>query len=181
MTSRKRFRQVLPASQVALAALFGGWGLWQRNQILSHDYLFGIGWDTTAKFHLWPWPYKFAAVCNLPALFAGLLLIIPIGAVRPTLSEAMHLLPTLGFVVVLWRWVGARLDHRWTVTDRMPWIAIFLFMTVSLMGAILPLGYTGFLPYGFVVWVIASLALSRSTGVSFRIAEDVSNKAPHRN
>src|SRR5215469_8774463 len=68
MTSRVRFRQILPASQVPLAALFGGWGLWQRNQILSHDYLFGIGWNSTARFHVWPWPYKFAAVTNFPAL-----------------------------------------------------------------------------------------------------------------
>ena len=180
MTSRGRFRQILPASQVALAALFGGWGLWQRNQILSHDYLFGIGWNTTARFHVWPWPYKFAAVTNFPALFAGLLLTVPIGAVRPTLPEAVQLIPTLGFVLFLWRWVGSRLDQRWTVANRTPWIAISVFMVVSLVGALLPMGYTGFLPYAFVVWVFATAALSRSTYVCSGIAHDASNTTIRR-
>ena len=64
MTFRRRFRWILPTCQVPLAALFGGWGLWLRNQILSHDYLFGSGWNSTARFHVWPWPYKFAVVTN---------------------------------------------------------------------------------------------------------------------
>jgi len=159
----RRFRTILPALQVMLAAIFGGWGLWQRNQILSHDYLFGIGWNSTARFHVWPWPYKFAAVSNLPALFAGLLLTVPISAVRSTLSEAIQLAPTLLLVAFLWRWVGNRLDRRWTVTDWTPWIAILLFMIASLSGALLPIGYTGYLPYGFVLWGAAWLSLSRST------------------
>ena len=162
MISRPQFRLILPVFQVALAALFGGWGLWQRNRILSHDYLFGIGWNTTARFHVWPWPYKFAAVSNLPALFAGLLLTIPIGALRPTLSEATQLAPTLVFVQFLWRWVGSRLDQRWTVSDRTPWVATFLFMILSLAGALLPMGYTVFLPYGLALWVVTCLVLSRS-------------------
>jgi len=181
MTSRVRFRQILPASQVPLAALFGGWGLWQRNQILSHDYLFGIGWNSTARFHVWPWPYKFAAVTNFPALLAGLLLTVPIGAVRPTLPEAIQLTPTLVFVLLLWRWVGSRLDRRWTVTDRAPWIAISLFMIVSLVGAFLPMGYTGYLPYAFVTWVIATLVLSRSTYVCSGFPHPTSNTIFHRN
>ena len=161
----RRFRQLLPALQVALTALFGGWGLWQRNQILSHDYLFGTGWNSTARFHVWPWPFKFAAISNLPALFAGSLLTIPISAVKPTLSEMLQLGPALFFVFLLWRWVGARLDRRWSGDDRTPWIAILVFMVLSSVGALLPLGYTGFLLYGFVVWVVASLVLSRTTRV----------------
>ena len=31
-------------------------------------------WDTTARFHVWPWPYKFAFVSNFPAFMAGSLL-----------------------------------------------------------------------------------------------------------
>lgn len=181
MTLRWRFRQILAASQVAIAALFGGWGLWQRNQILSHDYLFGIGWNTTARFHVWPWPYRFVAISNFPALFAGLLLTVPISAVRPALPEARQLIPTLVFVLFLWRWVGSRFDQRWIVTDRTPWIAIFLFMIASLVGAFLPIGYTGFLPYAFVVWVIATVALSRSTHVCSGIPHDCSNGNVHTN
>jgi hypothetical protein len=165
MTLIGKFRQLLPALQAAIAALFGGWGLWQRNQILSQDYLFGIGWNTTARFHIWPWPYKFAAISNFPAHLAGLLSTVPISAVRPTLPEAFQHIPTLVFVLILWRWVGSRFDRRWIVTDRTPWIAIALFMIVSLVGAFLPMGHTGFLPYAFVVWIIANIALLRSTGV----------------
>src|SRR5258705_8498642 len=106
MTHRKQFRRILPIAQVMLAGLFGGLGLWQRNQILSHDYLFGIGWNTTARFHVWPWPFKFAVISNLPAFLAGLLLSWPIGAVRPELHEAVQLAPSLLFVLVLWYWIG---------------------------------------------------------------------------
>lgn len=165
MASRGQFCRILPALQVAFAAVFGGWGLWQRNQILSHDYLFGTGWNSTARFHIWPWPYKFAAISNLPALFAGLLLTIPINAAKPTLSEGVQLAPTLVFVFLLWLWVGARFDRRWSVVDQTPWITILLFAALSSIGAFLPLGYTGFLPYGLAVWVVAYLALSRSTRV----------------
>jgi ABC-type phosphate/phosphonate transport system permease subunit len=172
MAFRGQFCRILPASQVALAALFGGWGLWQRNQILSHDYLFGTGWNSTARFHVWPWPYKFAAISNLPALFSGLLLTIPISAVRPTLSEALQLAPTLVFVLLLWFWVGSRLDRRWSVADWTPWIAILLFMILSSVGAFLPLGYTGFLPYGFALWAVACLALSRHTHACSGIPHD---------
>ena len=161
MASKSQFRSILPSAQVALAALFGGWGLWQRNQILSHDYLFGTGWSTTARFHVWPWPYKLAAISNLPALLAGLLLTIPISALRPTLSEATQLAPTLVFVMFLWRWVGSRFDQRWAITERRPWVAIFLFMIFSLAGALLPMGYTGYLPYGSALWVVTGLALLR--------------------
>jgi hypothetical protein len=164
-SSKWRFCRILPASQVALATVFGGWGLWQRNRILSHDYLFGTGWNSTARFHVWPWPYKFAAISNLPALFAGLLLTIPISVMKPTISETLQLAPTLVFVFLLWVWIGARLDRRWSVADRTPWIAILLFVVFSSVGAYLPLGYTGFLPYGLAVWVVAYLALSRSTRV----------------
>jgi len=165
MASRGQFCRILPALQVPLAAVFGGRGLWQRNLILSHDYLFGTGWNSTARFHIWPWPYKFAAISNLPALFAGLLVTIPISTIKPTLSEMLQLTPTLVFVFLLWVWIGARLDRRWRVVDRTPWIAILLFVALSSVGAFLPLGYTGFLPYGLAVWVVGYLAISRSTRV----------------
>ena len=169
MASRGQFCRILPVLQVALAATFGGWGLWQRNQILSHDYLFGTGWNSTARFHVWPWPYKLAAISNLPALFAGLLLTIPISAIKPSLSEMLQLAPTLVFVFLLWVWVGARLDRRWSVADRTPWIAVSIFTILSALGAFLPLGYTGYLLYGFGIWVVACLTLARSTHVSIGI------------
>jgi hypothetical protein len=101
----KQFRRILPLSQVLLAAIFEGLGLWQRNRILSHDYLFGIGWNTTARFHVWPWPFKFAVITNFPAFLAGLFLSWPIVAVWPKLHEAVQLAPSLLFVPVLWYWL----------------------------------------------------------------------------
>jgi hypothetical protein len=163
MTSRKLFRRILPTSQVALAGLLGGWGLWQRNEILSHDYLFGTGWNTTARFHIWPWPFKFAVVLNLPAFLAGSLLSWPIGSVRPTTPEYIAMIPSLLFVPILWYWVGLRLDRRWNVTDNLPWIALSVFTLICLTGAFLPIGYVGFLPYGFVVWLFTAFTISRRT------------------
>ena len=78
---------------------------------------------------------------------------------RLRLSETLQLAPTLIFVFLLWLWIGARLDRRWSVAVPTPWIAISLFMVLSSVGAFLPLGYTGYLPYGLVVWVVAYLAL----------------------
>src|ERR1700687_5712821 len=138
MTSRGRSRQILPASQVALAALFGGWGLWQRNQILSHDYLFGIGWNTTARFHVWPWPFKFAVIANLPAFVAGLLLSWPISAAKPDLPETVQFAPSLLFVFVLWYWIGLRLDQHCCVQQRTAWALLAVFISVCLTGALVP-------------------------------------------
>jgi hypothetical protein len=161
MSSRRRFCRILPASQVALGVLFGGWGLWQRNQILSHDYLFGIVWNTTARFHVWPWPFKFAVIENLPAFLAGVLLSWPIGAVKPDLPESVQLAPSLFFVLVLWYWIGLRLDRRWHVEQKALWVSLAVFTAVCLRGAFLPLGYTGYLPYAALVWLIAALAFRR--------------------
>jgi hypothetical protein len=163
MNAGKRFRRILPASQVAIAALFGIWGLWQRNQILSHDYLFGIGWNTADRAHVWPWPYKFSVVSNFPAFIAGAWLSAPFEIVWPTLSEYVEIVPSLLVVPLLWYWVGSRLDRRWGVTDRTPWITLGAFTLICLTGALLPIGYVGFLLYGFVLWAITILALSRHT------------------
>jgi len=152
---------MLPASQVALGLLFGGWGLWQRNEILSHDYLFGTGWNSTARFHVWPWPFKFAVIENLPAFLAGVLLSWPISAAKPDLPESAQLAPTLIFVVVLWYWVGLRLDRQWDVGEKAPWVFLAVFTGVCFAGAFLPLGYTGYLPYAALVWLVTAFAFRR--------------------
>src|SRR5260370_2424836 len=76
MDRQSSLRNLLPAVQSAIAVLFGGTGLWQRSAILSRPW-FSEGqtmWDTTARFRVWPWPYKFAVVSNFPAFMAGALL-----------------------------------------------------------------------------------------------------------
>lgn len=120
-------------------------------------------WDTTARFHVWPWPYKFAAVSNMPAFMAGALLYWPIGATWPSLPGFVQIAAFLLCVSILWYWVGSRLDLRWSVADKTPWIALLIFTLVSLGGALIRMGYVGYVPYGSIVWVVAAVTISRYT------------------
>jgi len=158
MAGQHQFRALLPVAQCGLAALFGGWGLWERSTILSRPMFAGqTWWDSTARFHVWPWPYKFAAIENLPALLGGLILTWPIKAIKPDLPEAVQAVPSLLLVVVLWYWVGSRLDRRCLVGEGTPWIFLIVFTALCLTGAFLPIGYTGYLPYAALVWLVAIL------------------------
>jgi|HubBroStandDraft_2_1064218.scaffolds.fasta_scaffold76367_1 hypothetical protein len=163
MGRRNQFRVLLPIVQGGLATLLGGFGLWQRSVLLSRPGFFDgtTLCDTTARFHVWPWPYKFAALSNMPALFAGMLLSMPISALRPTLPESVQLAPTVLFVLILWFWVGSRLDRRWIVAEKTPWIGLSVFTVVCLVGALIPIGYTGCVFYGFLVWLITAISLRR--------------------
>ncbi len=161
-----RFCTLLPVAQVGLAALFGGYGLWERSAILSRPFVQGQTLsDSTARFHVWPWSYKFATVSNLPALMAGSLTSSPLVIIWPGVPEYVANLASLLFVPLLWYWVGSRLDRRWRVTDKTPWIALSVFTLSCIGGAFAPIGYTGFLPYGFVLWVISTLVTTRRTYV----------------
>jgi hypothetical protein len=162
-----RFRVLLPLAQCPLAALFGGLGLWQRSVILSRPGFFDgtTMWDTTARFHVWPWPYKFAVISNFPAFLAGSLLLWPVGLVWPKVPEPVEAVPALLFVLILWYWVGLRFDRRWSVKDKSPWPALSAFCLVSVAGAFLRIGYVDFLPYGFALWAITALSISRFTRV----------------
>jgi hypothetical protein len=164
MARELRFRVILPVAEFGFAALFGCIGLWQRFAILSRPLFEGQTlWNSTARFHVWPWPYKFAVVSNMPAFLAGSILTLPIVALWPDASESVQNALSLLFVPLLWYWVGSRLDLRWSVLDKTPWIALLIFTLVSLVGAFLPTGYVGYLPYGFVFWVVVALTISRCT------------------
>jgi hypothetical protein len=178
----KQFRVVLPLLQCPLAALFGGVGLWQRSVILSRPGFFQdtTMWDTTARFHVWPWPFKLAVISNFPAFIASSLLLWPVGVVWPKLPESVEVAPALLFVLILWHWVGSRLDRRWSLADRSPWVALSVFTLVSVAGAFLRIGYVDFLPYGFVLWVITALGISRFTRMCSGIpAPDINGNVPH--
>jgi len=163
---------LLPIAETAVAALFGGVGLWQRSRILSQPW-FGGGtmWDTTARLHSWPWPYKFAAISNMPAFLAGMLLPSPMNATTQGQAEAIQHAPILAFAGLLWYWVGCRLDRRWRGTGtatvlvgtRAPWILLLLFTAVCLTGASLPMGYIGYVPYGVLVWLATSITIIKMT------------------
>jgi hypothetical protein len=182
MTRRLRFRTILPVAEFALAALFGGLGLWERAAILNRPG-FGAGqtlWDSTARFHVWPWPFRFAVVTNLPAFLAWSLLGWPISLCWPTLPEGAINAPSLLLVAMLWYWVGSRLDRRWSVSDKAPWLALFAFSVVSLAGALVRLGYVDYLSYGFVIWVIVALTIFRFTRTcSGILAPDLNSMIHH--
>jgi hypothetical protein len=80
-------------------------------------------------------------------------------------------LSALLFVPLLWYWVGYRLDRRWCVADNTPWIALPVFTAGCLGGAFLPLGHAGFLPYGFMIWVITTFSVSRLTRTAHVVNE----------
>ena len=157
MAQLHQCRRVLPVVQTGLAALLGGLGLWQRNEILSHSW---GGWNSTGRFHVWPWPFKFAVISNMPAFLAGSLLSWPMANLLPGFSEPAQLAPCLLFVPALWYWVGSRLDRRLPVMaqpafrSRSNWSLLLLFTLLCAMGASIPIGYTGYLPYGIALWVM---------------------------
>ena len=172
MARRSRFCNPLPVAQCGLTALFEGFGLWQRSVILSRPFFEGQTlWNSTARFHGWPWSYKFAAVSNLPAVLAGSLASLPLAVIWPSVSEYAADLSALLFVPLLWYWVGYRLDRRWCVADNTPWIALPVFTAGCLGGAFLPLGHAGFLPYGFMIWVITTFSVSRLTRTAHVVNE----------
>ena len=155
-----RFCTLLPIAQCAIAATFGGFGLWWRSSILSRPFFENQTlWNSTARFHVWPWPYKFAVISNFPAFPLGLLPSWPLGLIWPSVPEYIANIPVLFFVLLLWSWVGSRLDRRWPVSDKTPWVGVFFFMLFSLVGAFLPIGYTGYLPYGLAVWLVTAIIL----------------------
>ena len=160
----KPFRVLLPLVQCFLAALCGGAGLWQRSAILSRRF-FGEQtlWDSTARFHVWPWPFKFAVIENLPAFHASALFSWPIGAWKPDMSEGVQLAPSLLFVLVFWYWIGSQLDRRRKGRTKAAWCALVIFTVVCLIGALVPIGSTGYLPYAFLVWLIGAISFRRLT------------------
>jgi hypothetical protein len=155
-----RFRLLVAVSGTAIAEAFGAVGLWQRSRILSQPLLSATLWDSTARFHVWPWPFKFAAIWALPAFISGSIVMIPVRLLLTTLPEAAELVPTGASALILWFWVASRLEGY---SPAIRWTSFGVFFALSLIGAFLPLGYTGWLiPYGALAWCIAALMLRRS-------------------
>jgi len=68
--------------------------------------------------------------------FLCLVLTVPVGAIRPTLPEAVQIAPTLLSVWFLWRLVGSRFDRSWSTADRVPWIVLGYFYACLSRGCI---------------------------------------------
>jgi hypothetical protein len=164
-----QFRRVLPVSQTVLATVFGGWGLWIRDSILSQP-LFGNSTlrNSTAQFHVWPWPFKFAVVLNMPAFLMGLLLSWPLSAFRPGLPESISVLPVLLLVPLLWYSIGSWLDRTQGADQnrgsrKKHWILLLVFTLVCAAASSIPErvgGYVSYLPLGVLIWAVVGLAAS---------------------
>lgn len=177
MVQRTQFRIVLPILQTVLAFLFGGWGLWVRNSVLSRPF-FGdsTGWDSTLRFHVWPWQFKFAAILNMPAFLAGGFLSWPIDSYRPGLPEWVSGLPMLLLVPILWYWVGSWADkivgpERSGNGELGRWILLLVFILICAGASFISEcvgGPTDFVLSGIVIWLIAAIGARTSTALRRR-------------
>ena len=123
------------------ALMFGGFGLWERYYVLDQPLFAGAGWDSTARFHVWPWPYKFAAVTNFPAFLAGGLVSWPLSERWPSVPEPAQAALCLPFVVLLWFAIGGWFDRRWGWMDgppmpKLPWVLLLLFTLLCAGGRV---------------------------------------------
>jgi len=177
MAQRTQFRKVLPVSQTVLASICGGWGLWIRNSVLSRPFWGNsTGWDSTLRFHYWPWPFKFAAILNMPAFLASGLLSWPLDYLRPGLPEWVSALPVLLFIPLLWYWVGARVDKNINFgksgnSERERWIVLLLFILVCAAASSLPdyvAGYAGYILFGIAIWLVGAIAVKVSIALGKR-------------
>jgi hypothetical protein len=170
MTQRIQFRKSLPVLQTALAILLGGWGLWLRNSVLSRPFLGNsTGWDSTLRFHFWPWPFKFAAVLNMPAFIASGLLSWPLDYLWPGLPEWVSALPVLLFIPLLWYWVGSWADknnsEKSGERERGRGIVLLFFILVCAAASSIPdyvAGYTGYVVFGIAIWLVLAIGVKVS-------------------
>ena len=172
MVREAHFRKLLPIAQTLVAAVFGGWGLWLRDSIIRNS----LGWNSTLRFHVWPWPFKFAAVLNMPALVVGLLLSWPLEILRPGLPESVSTLPTLLFVPLLWYWVGSWADR--TTSSRKNgnsraglWILFLIFTLVCAAASSISKfvgSYTSYVGFGIAIWLILAVGVTASAALRKR-------------
>jgi hypothetical protein len=159
MRQPPRFRIILPPVQFFLAGLLGGCGLWQRAVILSRPFMSGQTLnDTTARFHIWPWPFKLAAVINMPAVIVGGLLSWVFGAFGVLVNDFTGFIFSLLLVPPLWYWIGSKLDFK----SRLGAYWFLLLFTLASAGcSSFSFGYTSYLPFGVILWIVAGMTIRR--------------------
>jgi hypothetical protein len=175
MVQEAHFRKLLPIAQSLVAAGFGGWGLLIRDSIISK----GLGWNSTLRFHVWPWPFKFAAILNMPALIAGVLVSWPLDSFRPGLPESVSLLPTLLFVPMLRYLIGLWADRTGRSThnrnSRLAFSISFLLFTLICAGAAsisaFVGSYTSYLFFGIAIWLIVTIGVTTYSALRKRTAK----------
>jgi hypothetical protein len=174
MKQEPYFRKLLPAIQTLIAAVFGGWGLFLRDSMIRN----ALGWNSTLRFHIWPWPFKFAAILNMPALLAGILASWPLDSLRPGLPEWVSISPTLLFVLMLWYCIGSwadKLERPAPVGNtRLAFSIFFLLFTLVCAGAASISAYVGsntsYLGFGIFIWLTAAIGMKAYSAVRKRTA-----------
>ena len=160
MNAITRQRKAIACAGFAIAVLFGGVGMWQRQTELGKPIWDGKTLEqTTAVFHIWPWPLKLAMVVNLPAVLLGGMLSSPLAPLSATLGAILESVLTLFLAVALWLAVGSRLERRSAQQVR---ISLSLFIGASLSATFVPMGHTGFVPIGVLIWLIFAFWLWRA-------------------
>jgi hypothetical protein len=153
------YRFLLPIVQTVAAIGFGGVGLWQRHVILSQQFWGDQTlWESTARFHVWPLPFRFAVVSNFPAFVAAGLLEWPLSTILPGMPEAVGFSLFVGCVPILWYCLGKGLD---TTPKGRSWKILLSFATLSTAGIFTP-GYTGYIFSGCLLWIGFAVWVSRA-------------------
>jgi len=173
MIQLRQFSRMLPLLQTTLAISFGGWGLWLRNSILSRPF-FGTstGWDSTMRFHVWPWPLKFAVILNMPAFLAGALLTLPLDFLSPRSAGRVSALLALFVIAFFWYRVGLWADKN--LSARRRWILLPVFILVCAVASSISGqtgGYTSFLLFGIAIWALVAIAAKVSIRVGARLSK----------
>jgi hypothetical protein len=176
MNQETQFHKVLPVLQTAIAILFGGWGSWLRNSILSQPFLGSTGWHSTLVFHVWPWPLKFAMILNMPALLASVVLSWPLDYFRPGLPEWVSYLPVLLLIPLLWYWLGSWADkyvrsENTRNSERWRWILLLIFIFVCAAAAAISGGSTSCAVFGILIWLVVAIGVGVSIASGKRKSE----------
>ncbi len=161
MGGKPRFRVLLPVAETLSAAVFGGVGLWQRHQVLNQR-IFGDQtlWNSTARYHVWPRPFKFAVVTNIPAFLAGAVAEWPLDRFWPQHPEEVGYLLVPPFIALLWYWAGLRFDAQPPSKQRTALAVLLGFTLLCGLGVLTP-GYIGYIYYGVLLWLSFIVVLVR--------------------
>jgi len=160
MRTHTPYRLLLPVIQTVAAIVFGGVGLWERHAILNRP-LFGDQtlWDSTARFHVWPLPYRLAVISNIPAFVTAGIVEWPLSAIWPRMPETVGFVLFVGCVPILWYFLGQRLD-RVPAANRQSRKVLLSFAVLSIAAIFTP-GYIGYLYSGSLLWVAFAVLVSR--------------------
>lgn len=121
-------------------------------------------WDSTAAYHIWPWPLKFAVILNLPAVLVGGFVSYPLSNAMTKNSEWLVMLAWALFTALLWYFIGKKADMQIASLRRTRTAILanlFFFTALSLTGALVMPGYVGYFWYGGFLWIVFVIWFAR--------------------